>query len=530
MRLINHKPNDNYTVKQLKLPLVIEKLIDISDPVYTFCDVMDHIDLTPYFVEGKVYKTGRPRCDAEKLLKVILFAFMENGYCSLREIEKLCNNDIRFMYLLDEMKAPTFATFGNFIRNELTANIEDIFNDINSYIFDKEKVDLNHTYIDGTKIEANANKYTWVWKKSCTRNRLKVFGYVSELINEMNSQVLNNYGLKIEIRDEYAIKYLEEILDKYAELTSLNPNTFVHGKGRRKTLYQRQYEKLINYIERLKTYARHIEICGDNRNSYSKTDHSASFMRIKTDHMGNDQLLPAYNLQAAICDEYIAVIDVKQYASDIECFVPLMEKFDQTYGHYPKYPVADAGYGSYNNYIYCEEHGMEKYMKFTMFKKETTDKKYRNNPYRINNFKRDSDGFLVCPNGKRFIFKYNKHVYKNKYGRTEEIYECEDCTGCPYRKECCKKKEGNRTARLNMELTSMHEEVIENLESIHGALLRMNRSIQSEGTFGVIKWDRSYKRLFRRGMENVNLELTLIACAFNLYKYHNKRNRLKLIA
>ena len=511
MRLINHKPNDNYTVKQLKLPLVIEKLIDISDPVYTFCDVMDHIDLTPYFVEGKGYKTGRPRCDAEKLLKVILFAFMENGYCSLREIEKLCNNDIRFMYLLDEMKAPTFATFGNFIRNELTANIEDIFNDINSYIFDKEKVDLNHTYIDGTKIEANANKYTWVWKKSCTRNRLKVFGYVSELINEMNSQVLNNYGLKIEIRDEYAIKYLEEILDKYAELTSLNPDTFVHGKGRRKTLYQRQYEKLINYIERLKTYARHIEICGDNRNSYSKTDHSASFMRIKTDHMGNDQLIPAYNLQAAICDEYIAVIDVKQYASDMECFVPLMEKFDQTYGHYPKYPVADAGYGSYNNYIYCEEHGMEKYMKFTMFKKETTDKKYRNNPYRINNFKRDSDGFLICPNGKRFIFKYNKHVYKNKYGRTEEIYECEDCTGCPYRKECCKKKEGNRTARLNMELTSMHEEVIENLESIHGALLRMNRSIQSEGTFGVIKWDRSYKRLFRRGMENVNLELTLIA-------------------
>lgn len=296
MQLINNKTNDNYTVKQLKLPLVIEKLINISNPVYTFCDVMDHIDLTPYFVEGKGYKTGRPRCDAEKLLKVILFAFMENGYCSLREIEKLCNNDIRFMYLLDEMKAPTFATFGNFIRNELTTNIEDIFNDINSYIFDKEKVDLNHTYIDGTKIEANANKYTWVWKKSCTRNRLKVFGYVSELIDEINSQVLNNYGLKIETRDEYAIEYLEEILDKYAELTSLNPDTFVHGKGRRKTLYQRQYEKLTNYKERLKTYVRHIEICGDNRNSYSKTDHSASFMRIKTDYMGNDQLLPAYNL------------------------------------------------------------------------------------------------------------------------------------------------------------------------------------------------------------------------------------------
>ena len=227
-------------MRQLKLPLEIEKLIDISDPVYTFCEVMDHIDLSRYFVE-KGYKTGRPRCDAQKLLKVILFAFMENGICSLREIEKLCRNDIRYIYL-----------------------------------------------------------------------------------------------------------------------------------------------------ERLKSYAYHIETCGEERNSYSKTDHDATFMRLKRDYMGNDQLLPAYNLQAAICDEYIAVIDVKPYASDMECFVPLMEKFNRTYGHYPKYPVADAGYGSYNNYLYCEEHCMEKYMKFTMYKKETTDKKYHENPYRAVNFAKDA--------------------------------------------------------------------------------------------------------------------------------------------
>ena len=101
-------------MRQLKLPLEIEKLIDISDPVYTFCEVIDHIDLSRYFVE-KGYKTGHPRCDAQKLLKVILFAFMENGICSLREIEKLCRNDIRYMYLLDGMKTPSFATFENLI-------------------------------------------------------------------------------------------------------------------------------------------------------------------------------------------------------------------------------------------------------------------------------------------------------------------------------------------------------------------------------------------------------------------------------
>lgn len=526
---LNNNTNGNYTTRQLKLPLEIEKLIDISDPVYTFCEVMDHIDLSRYFVE-KGYKTGRPGCDEQKLLKVILFAFMEHGICSLREIEKLCRNDIRYMYLLDDMKAPSFATFGNVIRNKLTYSIEQIFMDINTYIFEKDHVDLEHVYIDGTKIEANANRYTWVWKNSCTKSRGKVFDKISLLIDAMNLQVLGYSGVKLEKREEYAIDYVSELLELYKKGTNLDESMFVSGCGHRKSIQQKQYQELQGYLERLKTYARHIEICGENRNSYSKTDHDATFMRLKRDYMGNDQLLPAYNLQAAVCDEYIAVVDVKPYASDMECFVPLMEKFNKTYGHYPKYPVADAGYGSYNNYLYCNEHGMEKYMKFTMFKKETTDKKYHEDPYRAVNLKQDEAGNLICPGGRKFNFKCNRPIYKNKYGRTEEIYECESCEGCPHKSECCPKASGNRTIRMNQELTSIHQEVISNLESIHGALLRMNRSIQAEGTFGILKWDRSYKRLFRRGKKNVILELTLISCGFNLYKYHNKKQRLQSAA
>ena len=211
MQLTNNT-NDDYTIRQLKLPLEIEKLIDIADPVYTFCEVMDRIDLTPYFVDDKDYKTGRPRCDAQKLLKVILFAFMERGISSLRDIEKLCKNDIRFLYLLDGMKAPSFATFGNFIRDELTTSVEMIFNDINRYIFMKEQVDLEHAYIDGTKMEANANRYTWVWKKSCVKNRGKVFEKISELIDSMNREVLEYLGIKFETREEYAVDYLELLL------------------------------------------------------------------------------------------------------------------------------------------------------------------------------------------------------------------------------------------------------------------------------------------------------------------------------
>lgn len=519
----------NYTPKQLKLPLDIERIIEISDPVYSFSEIVDCIDLTSYFAE-KGCKTGRPRYSSTKLLKIILFSFMENGYLSLRAIEKSCKTDIRYMWLLDNEKAPTFVTIGNFIREKLIDSIENIFYQINQVIFDKEKVDLEHTYIDGTKIEANANKYTWVWKKSCITNRNKVFEKISEQLEQINKQDLAFLGIKFEKRSEYAIEYLEEIQKQYEKLLSIDTTMFVSGKGHHKSSYQRRYEKLEEYKEKLKTYSKHIQICGEKRGSYSKTDESATFMRIKRDYMGNDQLLPAYNVQVAVCDEYIATMDVKQYASDVDCFEPLMEKFNEQYGHYPKYPVADAGYGSLNNYIYCEKHGMEKFMKFTMFEKETKDEKYRTNPFRATNFAKDDNGTLQCPNGRKFHFKYAKAIKGNKYGRTEEIYECEDCSNCIYKEKCCPKAKKNRTIRVNRELTSIHEEVINNLCSIQGALLCMNRSIEAEGTYGIIKWNKSYKRFRRRGLESVKLEFTLISCGFNLYKYHNKRKRMKKCA
>lgn len=333
----------HFTPKQLKLPLQIETIISVSDPVYSFCEVVDCVDLSQFFA-NKESKTGRPKCNQYALLKVVLFSFMENGYLSLRKIEKSCKTDIRYMYLLDGVKAPTYATFCNFI-NSLKASVTDIFLEINKVIFEKDSVDLSHTYIDGTKIEANANKYTWVWKKSCIKNRDKVFSKVSELLDQINTEDLITFGISFEKRTEYAIDYLEMLLSEYKKLMGINPDEFVHGKGKRKSLEQRKYELLASYIKRLKKYSDSIKICGEHRNSYSKTDHDASFMRVKRDYMGNDQLLPAYNMQIAVCDEYVAVVDAKQYASDMDCFVPLMEKFKEMYGLYPTYPVADAGYG-----------------------------------------------------------------------------------------------------------------------------------------------------------------------------------------
>ena len=353
--------NTHYTPIQLKLPLEIDRIIDISDPVYSFNEILDHIDLNE-FLTAKECRTGRPRCDAVKLLKSVLFSFMENGYLSLRNIEKACKTDIRYMWLLDGMKTPSHVTFGNFIKNDLSESVEKVFQAVNNVIFEKEKVDTEHAYIDGTKIEANANKYTWVWKKACIRSRDKVFGKITDLLNRINTEDLIFLGVKLEQREAYAIEYVDQMLDAYKRAMQIDEASFVNGKGHHKSSVQRKYEELKGYRDRLKNYAKHIEICGEVRNSYSKTDHDATFMRVKRDYMGNDQLLPAYNMQAVICDEYIAAIDARQYASDI----------------------------------------------------------------------------------------------------------------------------------------------------------------QAEGTYGSVKWNRSYKRAFRRGLKDVILEFTLIAIGFNLWKYHNK--------
>lgn len=508
------------TLNQGVLPIFISDYLDVCDPVFTFDELVGGMNLQQYLTSVSEHKLGRTRYDPIRMLKTVLFGFMDQGYISLRGLEENCKVNIRYIYLMDH-QTPSYRTFGYFINEVLADNIENIFNDINHAIFDKENVDLTHLYIDGSKFEANANKYTWVWKKATEKSRYRLYAKITTLIGEIN-QGLASSGLKIESRTEYVPDYLDQISERYREIWHLDPRNFVSGRGHHKSIQQRQYQQLKAYTAKLKEYMEKITICGEGRNSYSKTDHDATFMRIKKDYMGNDQLLPAYNVQFGIADEYIAVADVNQYRSDMDCFIPLMEKFQKTYGFYPTYPIADAGYGSYNNYIFCEQHGMKKYMKFPMYAKETKDKEYHNNPFRAVNFKIDKDGILRCPNGKAFHFLYRRHVRGNHYGRQEEYYQCEECSGCPYATKC-KRTDKNRTILLNQELTSMHKEVLDNLESVQGALLRMNRSIQSEGTFGIIKNDREYKRIVRRGLKSVQLEIFLICIGHNLYKYHNKK-------
>lgn len=513
-----------YSPKQGRFPVFIADSFNICDPVLAFDKIMEEIGIEQYLKPEGYKSPGRPGYSRVNMLKTILFGFMDSGYASLRELEDRCKVNIRYMYLMD-YETPSYRAFGYFINKELHENIEDIFKAVMAYIQKTEHVDMQHVYIDGSKFEANANKYTWVWKKSTEKSRYRLFNKITALLKDIN-ETLMYAGFHMETNTEYTPEYLDELIGRYETVAGIDPAKFVHGRGHHKSVEQRHYEKLTEYTAKLKEYVEKIRICGTDRNSYSKTDHDATFMRMKQDYMGNDQLLPAYNIQLGIADEYIVVADVMQYRSDMDCFIPLMEKFHKLYGFYPKYPVADAGYGSFNNYIYCQEHGMEKYMKFPMYKKVTTDAKYRTDPFRAVNFKTDPDGDLICPNNKKFRFAYRKAVRGNRYRRQEEVYVCEDCSDCPHAAKC-KKTDKNRTIRLNTELTAMHQEVVDNLECIHGALLRMNRSIQAEGTFGILKYDRWYKRIVRRGLDSVRLELLLVSVGHNLYKFHNKQKKLR---
>lgn len=513
-----------YSPKQGRLPLFITDFLNICDPVLAFDKIMEEIEIAKYLKPEPYRKLGRPGYNRVNMLKTVLFGFMDTGYASLRKLEDRCKTNIRYMYLMD-CETPTYRAFSYFINEEIKESVQDIFKAVMKYIGKADGVDFQHLYIDGSKFEANANKYTWVWKKATEKSRYRLFSKITGLFAEMN-ETLAYTGLKIGTNTEYTPDGLETVLNRYAFICHVDEKSFVSGRGHRKSKEQKYYEKLKEYIEKLREYVVKIQTCGPDRNSYSKTDHDATFMRMKKDYMGNDQLLPAYNIQIGVADEYIAVVDVMQHRSDMDCFVPLMEKFHELYGFYPEYPIADAGYGSYNNYLFCQEHGMEKFMKFPMYRKETTDKNYHDDPFRAVNFKTNDAGELICPNGKAFHFAYRKPVKGNQYGRQEEYYTCEDCSGCPYA-ERCKKTDKNRTVRINEELSSMHKEVLDNLESIHGALLRMNRSIQAEGTFGIMKYDRWYKRMVRKGLDSVRLELFLVSIGHNLYKFHNKQMRLQ---
>ncbi len=511
---------ENYTTNQLVLPLNLEIKISKDSEVHTYLELMKGIDLRKYI--GRKSHIGRIPKNRVKIINAILFGYMI-GYRSTRKIEEVCKNDIRFMYLIEGMNPPTHTTINN-VMKEIKDKLDSLLLEINLEIMKRENIELDKLYIDGTKIEADANKYKFKWKKSIIKFRDKLYIKITKSLKELN-EVLKEYGYKEIIeKEKYKVKEIEKVNNRLLSIIDYLGIECVYGKGQRKSPIQRVYDQFKQYLDKLREYKEDLGIIGPNRNSYAKTDHDATFMHMKEDHMRNAQLKPGYNVQIGVSNEYIMVIEAFQNGSDQKTFQPTLEKYNLMYDRYPKYPVADAGYGSYDNYKYCESKGMEKYQKYGMWAKER-DAKFKKQIYNKDNFRIDKFGNYRCPNNKKFV-EVNR--YQSKWIESEHekiIYECFYCSKCRQKKKCTQAK-GNRQISFIQGYTEIKDEVKRNLDSDLGIELRMQRSIQVEGAFGIIKEDMKFRRFTRTGFSGIKLELNLIAIGYNLKKYHNKQFRV----
>jgi len=294
-----------YNAKQLRLPLEYEVMIPYDSEARTFDEVFRRLEVKKYLVEGS--PLGRTGYNPVNMLKLILFCQMEKIQ-SLRGMAKAAQNDIRVMWLTEETK-PSHDTIKRFMDEQLKGRIEEIFYEINRYLIEAEKIDTTRVYIDGTKIEANANKYKFVWKGSIEKFRVKLNTKIRKTIEQINER-LRMEGVYFTTKERYTTKDLETIEGYLEEEIEREGMRFVYGKGTRKNAIQREYEAISEYRKKFKEYEEHLMIIGENRSSYAKTDHDATFMRMKEDHMKNGQLKAGYNVQIGVANEYILHVDV----------------------------------------------------------------------------------------------------------------------------------------------------------------------------------------------------------------------------
>jgi transposase len=516
----------NYTtfgnVYQLKLPLNIECIIPNNDSVRLLGQIVEEMDLTEIYQSYSRFRNKQ--ATPKQMLKILLYAYMNRFYSS-RKIETVCKRDINFMYLLEGAHPPDHATIARFRSLHFAPVAKNILAQMTHILADNAEISFKNIFIDGTKLEAAANKYTFVWKKAVTKNQQKLMDKIPTLFQEVEEL----FGIKLVYGNLIKQHHLKKLWKKLKKLQTEEGITFVHGIGKRKSLLQKNMERLGEYISRLKKYNQYLHIAG-NRNSFSKTDHDATFMRMKEDAMKNGQLKPAYNVQFGVDSEYVVWITAGPQPTDTTTLIPFLEELQQKVGHVYPNVVADSGYESEENYLYLESKFQTAYIKPSNYEQSKT-RKYKTDIGRRENMIYDavSDSYL-CSNHKKII-KTGTRKTKSKTGYISEktCYACEECNGCSLKTKCIK---GNNS-KVPLEERSKHfevsktfqqkrEETQKRITTEEGKILRMNRSIQSEGAFGEVKADMDFRRFLCRGKQNILAESILLGLAHNVNKLHNK--------
>jgi transposase len=497
----------SYNQGQIELfPQRLDDYIGENDPVRLVNQVVDELDLSSVI---KSYKGGGTSSFCPKMMiKVLFYAYMRNIY-SCRKIEAALSESVHFLWLSGK-QFPDFRTINDFRSKRLKHQIHSIFSKVVMMLVDLGYVSLDVQYIDGTKIESAANRYSFVWRKSVEKNKLKLQAKVGNIIQQIERGIRDDNMFGDQTPTPINSKILKEKIQE------------INSREKQSKDEKKQVKELEKHQAKLQEYENHLDNLGD-RNSYSKTDPDATFMRMKEDHMGNGQLKPAYNAQISTENQFITNFGMYQNPGDTSTLIPYLDSFKEKYDRQSSEIVADSGYGSEQNYDYIKTEKVNNYVKFNYFHKEQKQS-FKNNPFLADNLFYNPEGdFFICPMGQKMELKgKSEKISERGYRSQIFIYQAKRCEECPLRGSCHKSKD-NRTIEVNHNLRRHKTIVRENLTSEKGLYHRSRRPVEPEAVFGQIKSNKRFNRFHLRGLDGVAVEFGLICIAVNLSKMIKKR-------
>lgn len=505
--------NMNQTVLNIPLPYEPEE----THPARYINQLVEELKIK------NAYQFGRPRTyDLSAMLKLVLFAYTR-GISSSRQIERFARENKPAGWLTMD-QVPSYRTICRFrVSEELTTLVESGLAELTTFLRKNNLID-DVSFIDGTKILADANKFTFVWKKNTVRfdkmNREQLEILLGELYH---ARLVDKVPANSELDPKYlntVINVVEDrlvVLDEEVEQTKkVSPNP---AKQQRRTL-KAQKRKLIERRDKMIEHQVQQTNFKD-RNSYSKTDHDATFMRVKEDPMLNGQLKPAYNLQLATSNQFITGFDIFQNPTDTRTLPTFLTQL-KSQNALGTIIVADAGYGSESNYRYCEDELDEHTVLIpygTMLKENS--RKWRSDDRKVMNWHYcEIDDYYLDPKGVRFNFKYYSHR-KDKYGmeRDFKVYEAEKFDeNRRLIPDALTPKRRLRKISVNEDWEYFKAKERELLSAPDTGKIYARRKIDVEPVFGKLKGYLHFRRFSVRGLDKVKKEAGIMVMALNILK------------
>jgi transposase len=487
-------------------PPNLDDMIDANHPVRVVSEVIDRIDMD--LIIKKYKGGGTSSYHPRMLLKVLIYAYLNNVYSS-RRIEASVKENIYFMWLAG-MQQPDHHTINRFRSERLRNILREVFAQVVLLLADSGLVGLQEIYTDGSKIESAANRYTFVWGRAIQTSRDRIKQQLRELWKYTQKVAAAEKGDDTPPDfDKIDCKTVKETIDKID--SALKDIKEADSKVKQKLNYAKKH-----WPSKLKEYAKQEKILA-GRNSYSKTDTGATFMRMKEDHMLNGQLKPGYNVQLSTNNQFIVNYSLHPSPTDTKTLIPHLEQHKKLYGALPAVQVTDAGYGSEENYQYLDKHHIEAYIKPTDFDRRQRSG-YKSDIFNSRHLEYDAaKDIYLCPAGTpmKNIGKYSKK--ERGFLKTYTKYKASGCRNCPLR-EACHKQKGNRIIVVNHKFRRLKQQAHERLKTEKGIYYRKRRPVDVEPVFGNIKSNKNFKRFLLKGIDKTEIEWGLLCLAHNLKK------------